>query len=113
MAKATSTMTDSTLTPERAIRGLRSAGTPQISPDGARIVFSLGEVSRDSDKSASQLWIVDRDGGNARQLTWTGESHSSPAWSPDGRHLALYRAATATGRTRSACCRSMVGNHAS
>jgi len=80
--------TFSTITPERAIRGLRSAGTPRISPDGTRIVFSLGEVSRDSDKSSSQLWVVDTDGGNARQLTWTGESHSSPDWSPDGRYLA-------------------------
>lgn len=88
MAKAMSTTTDSTLTPERAIRGLKSAGTPQISPDGARIVFSLGEVGRDSDKSASQLWIVEADGGNPRQLTWAGESHSSPAWSPDGLFLA-------------------------
>jgi len=76
------------ISPERAIRRLKSAGSPRISPDGARIVFSLGEVSRDSDKSASQLWLVDRDSANPRQLTWTGESHSSPVWSPDGLHLA-------------------------
>jgi TolB protein len=47
---------------------------PSFSPDGNHIVF---ESTRDG---ASQIWVVDVDGGNLRRLTSQGESFA-PAWS--------------------------------
>ena len=79
----------STFTPERAIYDLRTASTPRISPDGSRIVFVLGETSRETDKPTSQVWLIEPDGGNARQLTHVGTSHASPVWSPDGQSIAF------------------------
>ncbi|MCO5178051.1 MAG: S9 family peptidase, partial [Thermomicrobiales bacterium] len=39
--------------------------------------------------SLAQLWTCDRDGGNARQLTQTGERNSGARWSPDGTQIAF------------------------
>jgi Tol biopolymer transport system component len=55
---------------------------PQISPEGAHLAY----VSTQSGNH--ELWIADRDGGNARQLTRLGRGTViSPRWSPDGRHV--------------------------
>ncbi len=38
---------------------------------------------------ASDLWVADRAGGDARRLTSTGAVESDPQFSPDGRHIAF------------------------
>jgi Tol biopolymer transport system component/DNA-binding winged helix-turn-helix (wHTH) protein len=56
---------------------------PQASPDGARVAY----VSTQS--GAHELWVADRDGGGARQLTRLGRGVvRMPRWSPDGRRIA-------------------------
>ncbi len=77
------------LTPERVVCELQTASTPRISPDGTRIAFVLGRTDVEKSKNVSQVWLIDPDGSNARQLTHTGTSHSSPVWSPDGCQLAF------------------------
>jgi Tol biopolymer transport system component/DNA-binding winged helix-turn-helix (wHTH) protein len=55
---------------------------PQVSPDGARVAY----VSTQS--GAHELWVADRDGGGARQLTRIGRGVvRMPRWSPDGRRI--------------------------
>jgi Tol biopolymer transport system component len=55
---------------------------PQVSPDGTRIAY----VSTQS--GAHELWVADRDGANARQLTHVGRGVvKTPRWSPDGQHI--------------------------
>src|SRR5690606_7515554 len=57
--------------------------TPSWSPDGERLVFT-GYTGGISD-----LYIVDRDGGNLRQLTNDKYADFHPVWSPDGRTIAF------------------------
>ena len=53
---------------------------PQFSPDGKQLAFM-------SDRSgAMEIWVSDRDGQNARQLTTVGNA-GTPRWSPDGRSI--------------------------
>jgi Tol biopolymer transport system component/DNA-binding winged helix-turn-helix (wHTH) protein len=55
---------------------------PQISPDRSRIVFQ-------STRSGQyELWVANRHGGGARQLTQSSTFKSFPRWSPDSRHVA-------------------------
>ncbi len=75
------------LTPETLIYGLTQAADPQLSPDGASVVYVVATNSAETKKSTSSLWISDRDGGNARQLTHSGKQAASPRWSPDGSSL--------------------------
>jgi Tol biopolymer transport system component len=82
-------MSTSLLTPESAVYGIPTFAGAVVSPDGSRVVFARTDVNRESGKPGTQLWIVDGDGGNLRQLTRTGTGNSSPAWAPDGRSLAF------------------------
>lgn len=56
---------------------------PEWSPDGRRILFT-----RDSD-NGGRIWVMDADGGNARQLTTAIDDHSA-TWSPDGTKICFW-----------------------
>jgi len=47
---------------------------PAWSPDGESIAF------RSRRSAADQVWVVDAEGGEPRQLTTTGRAIGSPAW---------------------------------
>jgi dipeptidyl aminopeptidase/acylaminoacyl peptidase len=80
------------LTPEQIVYGLTLASDPQLSPDGERVVYSATSISADTKKATSHLWISDRDGQNARQLTQAGDRNGNARWSPDGTRLAYVSA---------------------
>ncbi|HYO75607.1 MAG TPA: protein kinase [Thermoanaerobaculia bacterium] len=70
-------------TPRRLIENMPVWGLT-VSPDGSRLAFI-------SDKSgASEIWIADGDGGNARRLTTHGSAHW-PSFTADGRALVYLR----------------------
>lgn len=58
---------------------------PQISPDGARIVYTRRWINRLEDRWESALWIMNLDGSKNRFLV----KGSSPRWSPDGNRVAF------------------------
>ncbi|HXE76241.1 MAG TPA: S9 family peptidase [Candidatus Xenobia bacterium] len=57
---------------------------PQISPDGAQIVYTRRWVDKINDRWESALWVMNADGSKNRFLT----KGSSPRWSPDGTRIA-------------------------
>ena len=64
---------------------------PKLSPDGTRIAFSAEYTGN------RQVYVMDVDGGNPRQLTWYNDVGPMPPrggtdyrvldWTPDGRHV--------------------------
>ncbi len=62
---------------------LERISNAQISPDGARIVYTRQQVNRIEDKWDSALWIMNADGSQHRFLT----KGASPRWSPDGKRI--------------------------
>ncbi len=67
--------------------GLEYVSAPQISPDGARIVYVRNSMDIMKDKGRSNLWIVNFDGTDHRPLTSGTASAASPRWSPDSKRL--------------------------
>jgi dipeptidyl aminopeptidase/acylaminoacyl peptidase len=67
----------------------RVATEPRLSPDGARVVFTLQTVAPSKDAYRQALWTVDVDGGEARQLTIGARHDHRPRFAPDGRTLAF------------------------
>ena len=57
---------------------------PQISPDGAQVVYTRRWVNQIDDKMESSLWVMNADGSRNRFLT----KGSDAAWSPDGTRIA-------------------------
>jgi dipeptidyl aminopeptidase/acylaminoacyl peptidase len=66
---------------------LKNVEDPQYSPDGKRIAFVMSESNLKEGKSSSDIYIVDSDGQNLRQLTNSPSSDNHPRWSADGRSL--------------------------
>ena len=67
----------------------RNVSDPQISPDGQWVAYTVGTTNAKEDKSNSHIWMVNIDGSNDRQITFSQESENSPRWSPDGAYLSF------------------------
>lgn len=68
---------------------MKRLGSPALSPDGTRVVFTVQEWSIEKNKSTTNLWLVDVKGGEPRRLTAAEANDGSPAWSPDGTRIAF------------------------
>ncbi len=60
---------------------------PQVSPDGKWIVFTLRKTDLDANRGRTDLWLVDVEGKNLRQLTSHPAGDFNPRWSPCGKYI--------------------------
>src|SRR6185436_11665195 len=76
--------------PELQIK-LKVAGTPRVSPDARKVLYTVSEAVMTSDKSeyVTQVWIGDVASKQNMQLTFGEKSSSNPRWSPDGNWIAF------------------------
>lgn len=62
--------------------------SPQVSPDGGMIAFTL--VKKNGTPPLS-VWVMNADGSAARWLTPDGVDDYNPAWAPDSKMIAFVR----------------------
>ena len=87
--------------PELQVK-LKAVGTPRVSPDGKRVVYTVSEAVMTADKSEflTQIWMApigDATKPNGAQsslprsvqLTFGDKSSTNPKWSPDGNWIAF------------------------
>ena len=63
--------------------GARVSGRPAIARDGTRIAFTAEERGR------ARLYVMNADGSGVRTMPESLSPRGTPAWSPDGRSLAV------------------------
>ncbi len=62
---------------------------PRWSPDGRYLAFLATRGDEEDRKKGAQVWLLDRNGGEAQKLTDLKGGVSDYSWSPDGRRLVL------------------------
>ncbi len=68
---------------------LKSAGSPQISPDGTWVAYTVTAPDWKQDAFVTHVWVVHVASGRTYQLTRGEKSCSNPQWSPDGAWVAF------------------------
>ena len=76
------------LTPQD-LWAVKRLGSPELSPDGKTVVFTVQEWSVEKNKGTTNLWLADVATGAVRRLTTAQAGDGSPRWSPDGTRLAF------------------------
>lgn len=76
--------------PEMQVK-TRAVGSPRISPDTKRVVYTVNEAVMTADKSefVTQIWMATTDGKENYQVTFGDKSSTNPKWSPDGNSIAF------------------------
>ena len=95
---------------------IRRLSDPQVSPNGAQVVFVQAEVDLEKNAKQSDLWVVPTAGGEPRQLTRHPGSETHPRWSPAPSAEAMVRperdspgnTAAPWARPMTAACRQVV-----
>jgi dipeptidyl aminopeptidase/acylaminoacyl peptidase len=73
-------------------------GTPVVSADGDKIAFTVTQANINDNKSTTQIWLMDTDGQNQKQLTSHSSSSLNPVFSSDGK--TLYFLSSRSGSTQ-------------
>ena len=58
------------------------------SPNGKKILFQTSKLSKDNPIENVDIWVMDTDGSNKKQLTKYSGHDTNPKWSPDGKKIA-------------------------
>ncbi|WML43317.1 S9 family peptidase [Neobacillus sp. PS3-40] len=63
--------------------GQSKNSSPRWSPDGTKLAFASNRSGK------NQIYLLDLQGGEARQITFLQNGASNPVWSPDGKRIAF------------------------
>jgi len=76
------------MTPE-ALWAFGRVGGLQVSPDGKRALYSVSYYSVAEDKGNSEIFVMNVDGSDKKQITETAEREVSAKWMNDNEHIAF------------------------
>jgi dipeptidyl aminopeptidase/acylaminoacyl peptidase len=80
----------------RFVTGKVNVGSPQWSPDGKFIAFTMARVK----DAKTQVWLIPMDGGEAFELTSSRSSVLSFRWDPAGKRIAYVAVTPQTAREK-------------
>ena len=87
-APATTASNSTTPTIDQSLE-MKGAFSPEISPDGKRVVYEVSRTNWEDNAFERDLWIADTETGEGHQLTASKKSSTNAAWSPDGKWIAF------------------------
>lgn len=72
-----------------ALESLGRVTSPQVSPDGKSVLYSVSYESLEQNTSNAELWMMNIDGSNHRRLTHTPKSESGATFIDNASHIAF------------------------
>ena len=85
-------------TPE-FLNSLGRVGDPQVSPDGKKVMYGVTRYDIAENKGNCDLWVMDIDGQNVKQITNTPRSESNAVWIDGGKKIAFIFQEDGEGKT--------------
>ena len=79
---------DGRMTPE-ALWTMGRLGGANVSPDGKRVVYTVAYYSVEQDKSNREVFVMNADGSENRQITSTPFAENSAVWIKEGTRIAF------------------------
>lgn len=76
------------MTPE-VLWSLGRLGGVQVSPDGERVLYTVSYYSVPENKSNSEVFVMNTDGSDKKQITRTAVREAVPRWMNDSEHIAF------------------------
>ena len=88
------TISNGLMTPEVLWSFGRVAGV-QVSPNGLKVLYSVSYYSVAENKGNSELFVMNIDGSDKKQITKTATREAAAKWMKDGEHIAFLSSETA------------------
>ncbi|MBU9712160.1 S9 family peptidase [Evansella tamaricis] len=66
----------------------KAPGDIKLSPDGRHMIFTLKELDKEKDENVTNLFLINIDTSETKQLTFSGKD-SDASFSPDGKRVAF------------------------
>lgn len=88
IGKVYPTVADGIMTPE-ILYSFGRIGEYTVSPDKSKVIYQVSYVSIDENRTNPELFIMNTDGSDKKQLTITNTRESNPRWIEDGKKIAF------------------------
>ena len=88
IGKAYPAVSDGLMTPE-VLYSFGRVGSLVVSPDKSKILYQVSYISIDENRSNSELFLMNSDGSDKKQLTITSTQESNPQWIEGGKKIAF------------------------
>ncbi len=72
-----------------ALEALGRVSSPQVSPDGSKVLYGISYESVPQNKSNNELWVMNIDGSEQTRITKTAKSESGAVWIENGKRIAF------------------------
>ncbi len=87
ITKSNITVEGGRLTPE-VMHSMGKVSDPQVSPDGSKILYGVAYTSIPQNKNNRELFVMNADGSDQKQLTTTSGSENNARWINNGNEIA-------------------------
>lgn len=88
IGKANPKIENGLMTPE-ILHSFGRIGSVEVSPDKSQILYQVTYVGIKQNKTNPELFVMNSDGSNKKQLTVTNARESNPQWISDGKKIAF------------------------
>ena len=76
------------LTPE-VLYSMARVSDAQVSPDGSKVLYGVTFISVEQNKGNRELFVVNADGSDKKQITETPQSEQNAVWIKGGKEIAF------------------------